>query len=68
MMFNKPNSYEQFCKHKNQNVYLEEFFDKDGTQVIRCEHHTDCDCGECICIARLQKSIQMSKNPKSFQK
>ena len=44
-MFNKPNTYEQFCKRKNQNVYLEEFFDKDGTQIIRCEHHTDCDCG-----------------------
>ena len=67
-MFNKPNSYEQFCKRKNQNVYLEEFFDKDGTHSIRCEHHSDCDCAECICIARLQKSIQRSKNPKSFQK
>ena len=67
-MFNKPNTYEQFCRHKNRNVYLEEFFDKDGTHSIRCEHHSDCDCAECICIARLQKSIQRSKNPKSFQK
>ena len=67
-MLNKPNTYEQFCRHKNRNVYLEEFFDKDGIHSIRCEHHSDCDCAECICIARLQKSIQRSKNPKSFQK
>ncbi|MGN0571312.1 MAG: hypothetical protein ACI4K9_03950 [Candidatus Fimenecus sp.] len=67
-MTETPNTYEQFCKHKNHNVFLEEFFDKDGTHIIRCEHHASCDCGECICIARLQKSIQTAKNPKSFQK
>lgn len=67
-MHDKPNSYEQFCKHKNRNVFLEEFFDKDGQQIIRCEHGENCDCGTCICIARLQKSIQSAKNPKSFQK
>lgn len=67
-MFNQPNTYEQFCKHKNQNVRLEESFSKDGTHIIRCFSRTDCDCGECICIPSLKKSIQMAKNPKSFQK
>lgn len=67
-MSEKPNSYAQFCKHKNRNVLLEDIFDKDGQHIIRCADSENCDCGECICIARLQKSIQSAKNPKSFQK
>lgn len=67
-MLEQPNAYEQFCRYKNQNVYLEDIFDRDGTLVIRCEHRAVCDCGECECIERLKKSIQRSKNPKSFQK
>lgn len=67
-MSDMPNTYEQFCNRKNKNVLLEEFFEKDGTHIIRCKQQSDCGCSECICIERLQKSIQTAKNPKSFQK
>ncbi len=67
-MAQNPNTYEQFCKHKNKNVLFEERFDKDGTHSILCKHKVDCDAEDCVCIERLRKSIQNAKNYKSFQK
>ncbi len=67
-MAHTPNTYEQFCKHKNKNVLFEEYFDKDGAHMILCKHKTDCDAADCICAERLRKSIHNAKNFKSFQK
>lgn len=57
--------YEQFCMHKNQNVWLEEHRKPNGEVQILCRQSGACESRECRCIRQLLKSLEISK---TFQK
>lgn len=54
-------TYEQFCTHKRQNVWLEEQYDANGTVTILCRQRGNCSKTDCLCIRRLMKSLEISK-------